>query len=171
KFVSDPAVEKTLNTTDVQINGPPFTVDEAKYLADILNAGSLPVNMTELYSNSVGAQFGEQALNKTVFAGIVGIALGFLFLLSVYRFHWVIAAVNLAIYIYLILVVFNFMNGVLTLPGIAALILGVGMAVDANVITFERIKEEIRAVKSIMGSFKAGTKNFLINISVPNIKT
>ncbi|HLR08307.1 MAG TPA: protein translocase subunit SecDF [Bacillota bacterium] len=171
KFVSDPAVEKTLNTTDVQINGPPFTVDEAKYLADILNAGSLPVNMTELYSNSVGAQFGEQALNKTVFAGIVGIGLGFLFMLAVYRFPGVIAAVNLAIYIYLILVVFNLMNGVLTLPGIAALILGVGMAVDANVITFERIKEEIRAGKSIMAAFRAGTKNSLMTIFDANITT
>src|SRR5699024_4553970 len=102
---------------------------------------------------------------------IVGIGLGFLFMLAVYRFPGVIAAVNLAIYIYLILVVFNLMNGVLTLPGIAALILGVGMAVDANVITFERIKEEIRAGKSIMAAFRAGTKNSLMTIFDANITT
>src|SRR5699024_436730 len=100
--------------------------------------------MTELYSTSVGAQFGEQALNQTVFAGIVGVAIIFIFMIAFYRLPGLIAAINLAIYIYLIILVFGLMNGVLTLPGIAALILGVGMAVDANVLTFERIKEELK---------------------------
>lgn len=170
KFVSSPGVSETLNTTDVMIEGN-FTVESAKYLADIINSGSLPVNMDELYSTSVGAQFGEQALNQTIFAGIVGIGLIFVFMLVVYRFPGLIAIINLSIYIYLILVVFNLMNGVLTLPGIAALILGVGMAVDANVITFERIKEEIRSGKSIIASFKAGTKNSLVTILDANITT
>ncbi|HLR52020.1 MAG TPA: protein translocase subunit SecDF [Candidatus Avamphibacillus sp.] len=170
KFVSSPAVSDTLNTTNVMIEGN-FTVESAKYLADIINSGSLPVNMKELYSTSVGAQFGEQALNKTIFAGIIGIALVYLFIIFVYRFPGLIASINLTIYIYLILLIFNLLNGVLTLPGIAALILGVGMAVDANVITFERIKEEIRAGKSIMASFKAGTKNSLITILDANITT
>src|SRR5699024_6411617 len=125
----------------------------------------------ELYSTSVGAQFGEQALNKTIFAGIIGIALVYRFIISVYRFQGLIASIILTIYFYLILLFFNLLNGVLTLPGIAALILGVGMAVDANVITFERIKEEIRAGKSIMASFKAGTKNSLITILDANITT
>lgn len=148
-----------------------FTIDEAKYLADIINSGSLPANMEELYSTSVGAQFGEQALNKTVFAGIVGIGLIFLFMIFVYRFQGLIASINLVLYIFLILLVFKLMNGVLTLPGIAALILGVGMAVDANVITFERIKEEIRSGKSLLSSFKAGTKNSLTTILDANITT
>jgi len=170
KFVSSPGVSETLNTTNVMIEGN-FTVESAKYLADIINSGSLPVNMEELYSTSVGAQFGEQALNQTIFAGIVGIGLIFVFMLVVYRFPGLIAVINLSIYIYLILVVFNLMNGVLTLPGIAALILGVGMAVDANVITFERIKEEIRSGKSIIASFRAGTKNSLVTILDANITT
>src|SRR5699024_10372066 len=130
------------NTNDVMITGN-FTVECAKQLADVINSGSLPVHMKELYSTSVGAQFGDQALNKTMFAGFVGVGLVLLFLLAFYRFPGIIAVINLSIYIYLILLIFELMNGVLTLPGIAALILGVGMAVDANVISFERIKEEI----------------------------
>ncbi|TQS74663.1 protein translocase subunit SecDF [Ornithinibacillus gellani] len=170
KFVSSPRVAKTINSPDVMIEGN-FTVDSAKYLADIINSGSLPVNMKELYSTSVGAQFGEQALNKTIFAGFIGVGLVFLFLLFFYRFPGLIATINLAIYIYLILVVFNWMHGVLTLPGIAALILGVGMAVDANVITFERIKEELRTGKSLIAAFKAGTRNSLSSIIDANITT
>ncbi|GAA0442611.1 protein translocase subunit SecDF [Lentibacillus halophilus] len=170
KYVSAAGVDEPLNTTDVMITGD-FTVESAQRLADIINAGSLPVNMEELYSNTVGAQFGEQALDKTVFAGIIGISLIFLFIMAVYRFPGVIAAINLSVYIYLILLVFNLMNGVLTLQGIAALILGVGMAVDANVITFERIKEELREGKSIFASFKAGSKNSLRAIVDANITT
>src|SRR5690625_3599033 len=128
KFISAPRVTEPLYTNNVQITGD-FTVEEAQRLADIINAGSLPVHMTELFSTSVGAQFGEQALNQTVFAGIVGIAIIFLFMIVVYRFPGLIAGINVAIYVYLILLVFELMNGVLTLPGIAALILGVGMAV------------------------------------------
>ncbi len=170
KYVSAPGVDETLNTTNVMITGN-FTVESAQRLADIINSGSLPVHMEELYSDSVGAQFGEQALNKTVFAAFIGIGLIFVYMMVVYRFPGVIAAVNLSIYIYLVLLVFELMNGVLTLPGIAALILGVGMAVDANVITFERIKEEIKSGKSIMASFKAGSKNSLSTIFDANLTT
>ncbi|GGJ83964.1 protein translocase subunit SecDF [Lentibacillus kapialis] len=170
KYVSAPTVKKTLNTTNVQIDGD-FTVESAQRLADIINAGSLPVNMKELYSNTVGAQFGEQALDKTVFAGMIGIGIVFLFMMAVYRFPGIIAAINLSVYIFLVLLVFDLMNGVLTLQGIAALILGVGMAVDANVITFERIKEELREGKSVQASFKAGSKNSLRAIVDANITT
>src|SRR5699024_2828816 len=157
-----------LFTTNVQITGD-FSVEEAQRLADIINSGSLPVHMTELYSTSVGAQFGENALNQTVFAGIIGISLIFLYMIIVYRFPGFIAGINIVFYIYIILLVFELMNGVLTLPGITALILGVGMAVDANVITFERIKEELRSGKSVMASFKAGGKNSLVTILDANI--
>src|SRR5699024_7281499 len=170
KYVSAAGGQQTLNTTNVMIEGN-FTVESAQRLTDIINAGSLPVNMTELYSNTVGAQFGEQALDKTVFAGIIGISLVFLFMMVIYRFPGIIAAINLSVYIFLVLLVFNLMNGVLTLQGIAALILGVGMAVDANVITFERIKEELREGKSVQASFKAGSKNSLRAIVDANITT
>src|SRR5690625_18180 len=170
KYISAPRVSYTINDTRVEISGD-FTVESAKRLADIINSGSLPVHMDELYSTSVGAQFGVQALNQTVLAGIVGVALIFLFMVAYYRFPGLIASINLVIYVYLIVLVFGLMNGVLTLPGIAALILGVGMAVDANVITFERIKEELKLGKSVKAAFKAGTKNSLSTIIDANITT
>lgn len=170
KYISAPRVSYTINDTSVEISGN-FTVESAKRLADIINSGSLPVHMNELYSTSVGAQFGVQALNQTVLAGIVGVSLIFLFMVAFYRFPGLIASINLVIYVYLIVLVFGLMNGVLTLPGIAALILGVGMAVDANVITFERIKEELRTGKSVKAAFKAGTKNSLSTIIDANITT
>lgn len=170
KFISAPSVDQPLYTSDVMITGN-FTVEEAQRLADIINAGSLPVHMTELYSTSVGAQFGEKALNQTVFAGIIGISIIFIFMIAVYRFPGLIAGINVAIYVYFILLIFQLMNGVLTLPGIAALILGVGMAVDANVLTFERIKEELRVGKSVQASFKSGGKSSLVTILDANITT
>src|SRR5699024_3094065 len=121
KFISAPTVDEPLYTSDVMITGN-FTVEEAQRLADIINSGSLPVHMKELYSTSVGAQFGETALNRTVFAGVIGIIAIFIFMIAVYRFPGFIAGINIAIYVYLILLVFQLMNGVLTLPGIAALI-------------------------------------------------
>lgn len=171
KFISAPTVRNPIRDTGVMIESATFTIEEAKRLASIINAGSLPVHMDELYSNTVGAQFGEKALNQTVFAGFIGIGLIFLFMMFVYRFPGIIAAINLSIYIFLILLIFNLMNGVLTLPGIAALILGVGMAVDANVLTFERIKEELRAGKSVHTSFKLGGRNALITIIDANVTT
>ena len=170
KFLSAPAVNDVLNTKDVVIEGN-FTVEEAKNLADMLNAGSLPVHLKEIYSTSVGAQFGQQALENTIFAGFIAVMLIFLFMIVYYRFLGLIATITLSVYIYLILVVFEWMNAVLTLPGIAALILGVGMAVDANILTYERIKEEIKAGKSIMSAFKAGGRRAFSSILDANLTT
>jgi SecD/SecF fusion protein len=170
KFVSAPGFQQILRTTDIQISGD-FTVESAKRLADILNAGSLPVNLNEEYSTSVGAQFGQQALDKTMFASILGVLLIFVYMIIYYRFPGIIASITLSIYIYLVLLVFQLMNGVLTLPGIAALVLGVGMAVDANIITYERIKEELKEGKSIKAAFKAGNQHSLSTIFDANITT
>ncbi|MDE5415029.1 protein translocase subunit SecD [Alkalihalobacterium chitinilyticum] len=170
KFLSAPTVREVLNTRNVVIQGN-FTIDEATFLAEVLNAGALPVQLDELYSNSVGASLGEQAMKNTIFAGFIGVALIFIYMLIFYRFMGTIAVITLSVYIFLVLVIFNWMNAVLTLPGIAALILGVGMAVDANIITYERIKEEIRSGKSIMSAFKAGSRRSLSTILDANITT
>jgi len=170
KFISAPNVNQVFNTTDVTIEGD-FTVEEAQELASLLNAGALPVKLNEIYSTSVGAKFGEQAMDKTVLAGIIGILIIFLFMIIVYRLPGFIATVTLSTYIYLILVVFDWMNAVLTLPGIAALILGVGMAVDANIITYERIKEEMKLGKSLRSAFRAGNRRSLLTIVDANITT
>ncbi|WLR49980.1 protein translocase subunit SecDF [Bacillus tianshenii] len=169
-IISVASVNEVLNTKNVMISGN-FTVEDAKQLADLLNAGALPVKLNEIYSTSVGAQFGEKALEKTTFAGIIGVAIIFLYMLFYYRFPGFIAMVTLSVYIFLILQVFDWMNAVLTLPGIAALILGVGMAVDANIITYERIREEIKVGKSIMSAFRAGNRNSLSTILDANITT
>ncbi|MCD7032955.1 protein translocase subunit SecDF [Metabacillus sp. GX 13764] len=170
KFLSDPSVNEVLNTTDVQITGN-FTVKEAQNLANLLNAGALPVKLDETYSTSVGAKFGQEALQTTVLAGIIGISIIFLFMLFFYRLPGLIAVITLSAYIYVILQVFDWMNGVLTLPGIAALILGVGMAVDANIITYERIKEEIKLGKSVRSAFRAGNRRSFATIFDSNITT
>lgn len=169
-FVSAPRVSQKINSSNVEISGN-FSVEETKELAGILNAGALPVELEEIYSTSVGAQFGEQALNKTIFAGIVGILLIFVFMLVYYRLPGFVAVATLSVYIFLILLVFTKINAVLTLPGIAALMLGVGMAVDANILTYERIREELRVGKSVKTAFDAGAKSSFTAILDANITT
>src|SRR5690606_30243456 len=145
------------NTTDVMISGN-FTVEETKNLASILNAGALPVKLTEIYATSVGAQFGEKALKSTVFASVVGVALIFVFMLLYYRLPGFVSIITLTVFAYLVLLVQNLLGAVLTLPGIAAFVLGIGMAVDANILTAERIREEIRVGKSAQEAYHAGSK-------------
>ncbi|MGG2112214.1 protein translocase subunit SecDF [Lysinibacillus pakistanensis] len=160
RYASAATVSQTLDTTDVMISGN-FTVEETKNLSGILNAGALPVKLNEIYSTSVGAQFGEDALNNTIFAGIVGVALIFLFMLFYYRLPGFISIITLAIFTFLVLVVFDWINAVLTLPGIAAIVLGIGMAVDANILAAERIREELRVGHSVKQAFQIGSKQSL----------
>lgn len=160
RYVSAAAVSKPLNTTDVMIEGG-FSVEETQNFANILNAGSLPVKMTEVFSTSVGAQFGEQALKSTVFAGVAGVLAIFAFMLLYYRLPGLISIITLTVFTYLVLIVFNGINAVLTLPGIAAIVLGIGMAVDANILTAERIREELRVGHSVKQAFQLGSKQSL----------
>ena len=163
KYVSAPQVAQTINSKDVQITGN-FTVKEAKEMAALLNSGALPVKLTEIYSNSVGAQFGADALHQTVYAGAVALAIICLFMLFIYRVPGFVASVMMVAYVYITVVFFNMISGVLTLPGIAALILGVGMAVDANIIMYERIKEEVRAGYPLKKAYLDGAKQSLWTI-------
>lgn len=156
-YLSAPNVSQVLDTNQVEITGN-FKVKEAKELANLLNSGALPVKMKEVYSTSVGAQFGQDALNETVFAGLIGVLAIFVFMMAVYRFPGFIASVSLIAYTYLVLLILGLLHATLTLPGIAGLILGIGMAVDANVITYERIKEEIKVGRSIKSAFDIGGK-------------
>src|SRR5699024_9015548 len=125
KFISAPTVSQPINSTDVMISGGfegQEGVERAQNIAALLNTGSLPVKLTEVYSTSVGAQFGEQALDETVTAGLIGVGLVFLFMLIFYRLPGLVAVITLTVYIFLTLAGFNAINGMLTLPGIAALI-------------------------------------------------
>lgn len=160
KFESAASVRDVINSTGVEISGN-FTVEETKSLESILNAGSLPVKLTEIYSTSVGAQFGEDALKDTVYASVLGVILIFIFMLLYYRLPGLISVIALFVFTYLVLAVFNGINAVLTLPGIAAIVLGIGMAVDANILTAERIREELRVGRSVKDAFKMGSKQSL----------
>jgi protein-export membrane protein SecD/preprotein translocase SecF subunit len=169
-IVSAPNVSQIFNQDTVSIVGE-FTIEEATTLASLLNAGALPVKLDEVYSTSVGAKFGAQAMEKTIFAGIISLIFIFTFMISYYRFPGFIAAIALTINLFINLLIFDWINGVLTLPGIAALILGIGMAVDANIITYERIKDEIKIGRSIKSAFQAGNSNSLSSIIDANLTT
>ena len=174
KYVSAANVDQPINSDSVEISGG-FNgkegVERAKQIADLLNAGSLPVDLKEIYSNSVGAQFGQDALNKTLFASLVGVAVVYLFMLGFYRLPGLVANIALTAYIYLTLVAFNFISGVLTMPGIAALVLGVGMAVDANIIMYERIKDELKVGRTLKQAYKKANKSSFLTIVDANLTT
>ncbi|MDQ0339526.1 protein-export membrane protein SecD [Caldalkalibacillus uzonensis] len=169
KYLSAPVVRQPFST-GASITGMP-SYEAAQELASLLNAGALPVQLEELTARSVSPTLGERAMDLTVRAGMIGGALIALYMLLYYRLPGLVAALALFFYVYLVLVIFNWMDAVLTLPGIAALVLGIGMAVDANIITNERIKEEIRSGKTIMSSFRAGSKRSLRTIMDANITT
>lgn len=156
--------------SDVIIQGN-FTEDEVNNLVDLINSGSLPSKLTELSSQTVGASFGEDTLQTTLIAGIIGISLIIVILLLVYRFAGFISAVSMMLYTFLVFLVFWVVGGVLTLPGIAALVLGIGMAVDSNVIMFARIKDELYKGKSLPLAFKEGTKSSFSAILDSNLTT
>ncbi|EIS6446309.1 protein translocase subunit SecDF [Staphylococcus pseudintermedius] len=174
KFISAASVNQPINSTNVEISGGfqgEKGISEAKQIADLLNSGSLPVELKEIYSTSVGAQFGQDALDKTVNASMIGIGIIFLFMLLFYRLPGIVAVITLTTYIYLTMVAFNFISGVLTLPGLAALVLGVGMAVDANIIMYERIKDEIRIGRTLKQAYKKANKSSFITILDANLTT
>ncbi|HDV6245624.1 TPA: protein translocase subunit SecDF [Staphylococcus pseudintermedius] len=174
KFISAASVNQPINSTNVEISGGfqgEKGISEAKQIADLLNSGSLPVELKEIYSTSVGAQFGQDALDKTINASMIGIGIIFLFMLLFYRLPGIVAVITLTTYIYLTMVAFNFISGVLTLPGLAALVLGVGMAVDANIIMYERIKDEIRIGCTLKQAYKKANKSSFITILDANLTT
>lgn len=156
--------------SDVIIQGS-FTEEEVSNLVDLINSGSLPSKLTEISSKTVGASFGDQTLQKTLIAGIIGIVSIIILLIFVYHFAGFVSAVSMMIYTILVFAVFWVVGGVLTLPGIAALVLGIGMAVDSNVITFARIKEELYKGKSLKIAFKEGSKQSISSIIDANLTT
>ncbi|MCR8644106.1 protein translocase subunit SecD [Paenibacillus sp. N1-5-1-14] len=168
EMLSNPYVSQTLDTDVATISGS-FTYEEAKKLADTINMGALPLKLTEKYVQSVGATLGLASLEQTAKAGIIGSIIILLFMVLYYRIPGLVAAFTLITYTWLLLLVFDLMHATLTLPGIAALVLGIGMAVDANIITYERIREEIRTGKSLASSVKAGSKHSFRTIMDANV--
>lgn len=157
-YISAATVSEGINSDSAQISGN-FTLESATELADLINSGSLPVQMTEIYSDVVSADYGMDAFSSTMLAGAIGVAAVMLFMICVYRLLGVISAITLAVYIFVVFLLYNAMGAVFTLSGIAALVLGVGMAVDSNILTFERIKESMYAGRSVKTAFREGSKD------------
>lgn len=162
KYISAASVNDRIEG-DCIISGN-FTEDEARTLANLINSGSLPVKMTEISSNVVSAEFGMDAFNTTAIAGVVGVLAVILFMIWEYRVPGILASIMLCVYIWVIFGVYTLIGAVFTLPGIAALVLGVGMTVDANIITYERIKDEIYQGRSIANAVAAGQKTSFVTI-------
>lgn len=156
--------------SDVIIQGN-FDEKEASSLVELINSGALPTKLVELSSRTTEATYGTNSLNMTVTAGIIGILLVMAIMIGVYRFAGFVASVNILIYTILSFLIFYLIGGVLTLPGIAAMLLGIGMAVDANVISFERIKERLKIGKSLEESYVEGNKQSFSSIIDANLTT
>ena len=156
--------------SDVIIQGN-FTQEEAESLVELINSGALPTKLTEITSRTVEATYGESSLNTTLFAGLIGLILVSAMMCIIYRFSGFITSMNVILYTLFTFIIFYLIGGVLTLPGIAAMLLGIGMAVDASVISFERIKEQLKIGKSLEEAFEEGNKESFTSIIDANATT
>ncbi len=168
--ISGPRVNSAITNGKAVITGT-FTKDEATRIANLINSGSLPFSLEAIEHQSIGATLGAEALNTSLFAGVIGVALVFIFMIIFYRVSGVAADWALVIYLSAELIILNGLNITLTLPGIAGIILSVGMAVDANVIIFERIKEELAAGRTLRLALENGFSRAFPAIFDSNITT
>lgn len=170
ELVSVPNVENEILDGQAQISGS-MDFEAAEQLASTIRIGGLSLELEELRSNVVGAQLGQEAISTSLKAGAIGLAIVFIFMCFVYLLPGFAASIALLIYTGLILVLLNAFDITLTLPGIAGIILGIGMAVDANVIIFARVREELSAGKNVRAALNAGFHKAMSAILDGNITT
>ena len=170
QIISAPNVNEEISGGKAQISGM-SDLEEAQNLASYIRIGSLGLELEELRSSVVAAQLGEEAISTSVLAGAIGLIIVIIFMIIVYRVPGVVAGVALILYTSLMLITLNAFDITLTLPGIAGIILGIGMAVDANVIIYARIREEIGAGVSVRNSIKSGFSKAFSAIFDGNITT
>lgn len=168
--ISTPTVQTAITDGKCVITGMKDG-EEATQLATLIKAGSLPVDLEAVEVRTIGPTLGQDSLSKSLTAGFIGVGIVFLFMIVVYLLPGVVADISLAIYIIIYLILMSGLGVTLTLPGIAGIILSIGMAVDSNVIIFERMKEELRSGKSIRGAIDAGFSRALTSIIDANITT
>lgn len=168
--ISYPVVNAIIRDGKSVIEGN-FTVDEASNLANLIRAGALPMELEELEISVIGPTLGIESLDRSVMAALIGLILIFIFMIIFYRLPGLAADIALTIYLLIVIGTMIYLNAKLTLPGIAGLILSIGMAVDANVVIFERIKEEIRLGKSVRVAVNTGFKRALTTIIDANVTT
>lgn len=148
-----------------------FSYDEASILSSLIRGGALPINLKEVQSTVIGATLGLNALNSSIFAAKIGFMLVVCFMVAYYRFPGLVSAISLVLYATIVLSLLVALGATLTLPGIAGIVLSVGMAVDANVIIFERVKEELKSGKSLRASIDSGFHRAMTTILDSNITT
>ncbi len=148
-----------------------FTADEARNLATLILSGALPLNLTQLEVSAISATLGVEALDRAIQAGIIGVILVMLFMIFRYRLCGVVADIALTIYIMVVVLLLALTGAQLTLPGVAGIILGIGMAVDANVVIFERIREEVKIGRPLGSAIRKGFSNALSAIIDSNVTT
>ncbi|MDO5142381.1 MAG: protein translocase subunit SecD [Eubacteriales bacterium] len=170
QVISYPSVESKIDGDSCVISGS-FTRESAQELADLINAGQIPFSLTQIELRSVGPQLGADAMRTSLIAGAIGVLLVCLFMLIVYRIPGLVACLALSFYIVIEALLFSLLRINLSLPGIAGIILSIGMAVDANVVIFERIKEELRAGKTVKSAIDAGFKRAFTAILDSNVTT
>ncbi len=170
EVVSAPVVESVIADGNAVITGIP-TAEEARDISIMLRSGALPVDLVELETRSVGPVLGENALNLSFSAGIIGLSIVMLFMLFFYRLAGLVADISLFVYLALVFAILAAVNATLTLPGIAGLILSIGMAVDANILIFERIKEELVSGKTTLVAINSGFERAFRAIIDANITT
>ena len=167
---SSPSVKEKINEPSCVISGS-FTEQDAKDLAVLISSGQLPVAFEESELRSVGATLGSQALSTSLYAGLIGIILVILFMIIVYRLPGLVSCIALVAYTAIFAIVLAITKINLSLPGIAGIILTIGMAVDSNVIIYERIKEEIKIGKTLRSAVKSGFSSAFTAIFDANITT
>lgn len=170
QLIEEPIVQEKISGGRAQITGR-FTIKEAKQLVERFNAGALPAPIKLINQQTIGASLGKDSLQKTLWAGIAGTAVVMLFMALYYRGPGLVAALALLIYTLLTLAVFKIFGVAMTLAGIAGFILSIGMAVDANVLVFERRKEELRRGLSKSASMEEGFRRAWPSIRDSNIST
>lgn len=170
-LISVPQVNAIIENGQAQISGEGMTYEEADNIASTIRIGGLNMELEEISSKVVGAQLGEEAISTSLMAGAIGLAIVCLFMMWVYLLPGLASSIALVFYTGLTLVLLNAFDITLTLPGIAGIILGIGMAVDANVIIFARVKEELSSGASVHASLKAGFHKAMSAILDGNITT
>jgi len=170
KVMSCPVINSAIFGGSGIIQGR-FSRDEIQELVTVLNAGRLPVPVQIAEMSSVGPTLGKDSIRKSLRAGILGLIIVLVFMIAYYRLPGVLADLALSIYVVIMFGVLSMFNATLTLPGIAGFILSIGMAVDANIIIFERIKEELRWGKTLKGALEAGFSRAFPSILDSNVTT
>jgi len=168
---TSPSVSEKLTTSELSITKADYTVEEVQWLASVISAGALPFALKDIQLESIGPELGENALETSFMAAVIGLALVMIFMIVIYKMFGIISALSLTAYTAIVCIIIVLFKVNLSLPGIAGVVLSIGMAVDANVVIYERIREELHLGKSLSAATKAGFSRAFAAVIDSNITT